>query len=122
MSLGRVLAQQEAAILDAQIGQLGECKFLSESDVVELAAKCKVGVCRACTMRGGMHCMRLQLLAAAARFGMLLVVGRRADRPTAAAAMREGDRGGPRRRTTPNLNIQRRAPPDRRSCCSRSPT
>lgn len=42
MSLGRVLAQQEAAILDAQIGQLSECKFLSESDVVELAAKCKV--------------------------------------------------------------------------------
>jgi len=42
MSLGRVLAQQEAAILDAQIGQLAECKFLSESDVVELAAKCKV--------------------------------------------------------------------------------
>ena len=40
--LGRVLAQQEAAILDAQIGQLSECKFLSEADVVELAAKCKV--------------------------------------------------------------------------------
>jgi hypothetical protein len=43
MSLGRVLAQQEAAVLDAQIGQLSECKFLSETDVVELAAKCKVG-------------------------------------------------------------------------------
>lgn len=42
MSLGRVLAQQEAAILDAQIGQLAECKFLAEQDVVDLAAKCKV--------------------------------------------------------------------------------
>lgn len=45
MSLGRVLAQQEAAVLDAQIGHLGECKFLSEQEIVELAAKCKVGLC-----------------------------------------------------------------------------
>lgn len=42
MSLGRVLAQQEAAVVDSQIGHLSDCKFLSEQEVVELAAKCKV--------------------------------------------------------------------------------
>ena len=42
MSLGRVLAQQEAAVLDAQIDKLSGCKTLTESEVVELASKCKV--------------------------------------------------------------------------------
>jgi serine/threonine-protein phosphatase 2A catalytic subunit len=42
MSLGRVLAQQEAAVLDAQVDKLSECKTLTESEVVELASKCKV--------------------------------------------------------------------------------
>jgi hypothetical protein len=45
MTLAKALATQEAAILDAQIGQLSEVKFLSEQEVVELASKCKVG-CR----------------------------------------------------------------------------
>jgi hypothetical protein len=43
MSLAQVLAQQETAISDARIAQLSECKFLSEQEVIELAAKCKVG-------------------------------------------------------------------------------
>ena len=42
MSLAQVLAQQETAISDARISQLSECKFLSEQEVIELAAKCKV--------------------------------------------------------------------------------
>jgi hypothetical protein len=43
--LAGVLAQQETAISDARISQLSECKFLSEQEVIELAAKCKVGWC-----------------------------------------------------------------------------
>lgn len=43
MSLGQVLAQQETSVSDARISQLSECKFLSEQEVIELAAKCKVG-------------------------------------------------------------------------------
>lgn len=43
MSLAQVLAQQETAVSDARIAQLSECKFLSEQEVIELAAKCKVG-------------------------------------------------------------------------------
>ena len=39
--LGRVLAQQEAQVLEAQIEQLSGCRFLPEADVVELAAKCR---------------------------------------------------------------------------------
>lgn len=43
MSLAQVLAQQETTVSDARISQLSECKFLSEQEVIELAAKCKVG-------------------------------------------------------------------------------
>eukprot|EP00955_Chlamydomonas_euryale_P107654 365788-Chlamydomonas_euryale.AAC.5 len=39
--LSKVLSEQEAVLRDAQIGQLSECKVLSEEDVVELANKCK---------------------------------------------------------------------------------
>jgi hypothetical protein len=42
MSLEKVLAQQETAISDARIAQLSECRYLSEQEVIELAAKCKV--------------------------------------------------------------------------------
>lgn len=42
MSLDKTLAQQEIAIADARIAQLGDCRFLSEQEVIELAAKCKV--------------------------------------------------------------------------------
>lgn len=42
MALAQLLAKQETAISDARIAQLSECKFLSEPEVVELAAKCKV--------------------------------------------------------------------------------
>jgi hypothetical protein len=45
MSLAQVLAQQETTVSDARISQLSECKFLSEQEVIELAAKCKVS-CR----------------------------------------------------------------------------
>lgn len=48
MSLAKVLAQQETAISDARIAQLSECKFLSEQEVIELAAKCKVGAAAVC--------------------------------------------------------------------------
>eukprot|EP00775_Hariotina_reticulata_P008361 gene8361-8545_t len=41
MSVANVLAQQQAAISDARIGQLSECKFPSEQQVIELASKCK---------------------------------------------------------------------------------
>lgn len=43
MSLEKTLAQQEAAVNDARIAQLSDCHFLSEQEVIELAAKCKVG-------------------------------------------------------------------------------
>jgi hypothetical protein len=42
MSLEKVLAQQETAISDARLAQLSECRYLSEQEVIELAAKCKV--------------------------------------------------------------------------------
>jgi hypothetical protein len=42
MSVEKVLAQQETAISDARIAQLSECRYLSEQEVIELAAKCKV--------------------------------------------------------------------------------
>lgn len=51
MSLAKVLAQAEAAVLDAQIGQLKQVKFLSEQEVVGLAAKCKVRGMLACSQK-----------------------------------------------------------------------
>lgn len=51
--LAGVLAQQETAISDARISQLSECKFLSEQEVIELAAKCKVGGCGGDRARNG---------------------------------------------------------------------
>jgi hypothetical protein len=51
MSLAKVLAQQETAISDARIAQLSDCKFLSEQEVIELAAKCKVGAAVCCSCR-----------------------------------------------------------------------
>lgn len=39
--LAKTLTQQEAAVRDAQIGQLSECKPLSEQEITELASKCK---------------------------------------------------------------------------------
>lgn len=42
MSLEKTLAKQETAIDDVRIAQLSECQFLSEQEVIELAAKCKV--------------------------------------------------------------------------------
>jgi serine/threonine-protein phosphatase 2A catalytic subunit len=41
MALNRVLCEAEAAMLDAQIGRLAECRPLPEDEVVALAAKCK---------------------------------------------------------------------------------
>lgn len=58
--LAGVLAQQETAISDARISQLSECKFLSEQEVIELAAKCKVGGCTGvgCATVAGMQSCR----------------------------------------------------------------
>lgn len=42
MQLAKVLAVQEAQLLDALIGTLNECKHLEEEDVVRLCEKCKV--------------------------------------------------------------------------------
>ncbi len=42
MSLATLVARQEATILNAQIATLSEVKFLSEQEVIQLAAKCKV--------------------------------------------------------------------------------
>jgi serine/threonine-protein phosphatase 2A catalytic subunit len=39
--LGKTLSQQEALERDAQIGQLSDCKVLSEEEIVQLASKCK---------------------------------------------------------------------------------
>lgn len=55
MSIAQVLAQQETSVSDARISQLSECKFLSEQEVIELAAKCKVGCGSVCC-----PCMKLQ--------------------------------------------------------------
>ena len=41
MSVGRVLATAEAALLDAQVDHLSACRHLPEAEVVALAAKCK---------------------------------------------------------------------------------
>jgi hypothetical protein len=43
MSLAKVLAQAEAQQLDAHVDTLSGCKTLAEGEVIELAAKCKVG-------------------------------------------------------------------------------
>lgn len=51
MPLAQVLAQQETAVSDARVSQLSECKFLSEQEVIELAAKCKVGTAVSCFMQ-----------------------------------------------------------------------
>jgi hypothetical protein len=40
--LAKTLSQAEAQLYDANIDKLGECKHLSEQEVVELASKCKV--------------------------------------------------------------------------------
>jgi len=53
MSLAKVLAQQETAVSDARVSQLSECKFLSEQEVIELAAKCKVGRAVSCSLQEG---------------------------------------------------------------------
>jgi serine/threonine-protein phosphatase 2A catalytic subunit len=41
MSMMKCLSHQEALMRDAQIGQLAECKVLTEDEVVELSSKCK---------------------------------------------------------------------------------
>lgn len=40
--VAKVLAQQEALLLEAHIGGLAECKHLEEDDIVRLTDKCKV--------------------------------------------------------------------------------
>ncbi len=39
--LSKTLSHQEAQERDAQIGQLSDCKVLTEEEVVQLASKCK---------------------------------------------------------------------------------
>jgi hypothetical protein len=42
MSLATLLSRQEAAVLDVQIAHLSGVQFLTEKEITELAAKCKV--------------------------------------------------------------------------------
>ena len=46
--LAKTLSNQEALAVDTQVNKLSDCKYLSEEEVVELAAKCKVQMLLCC--------------------------------------------------------------------------
>ena len=48
--LAQTLSNQEALVVDNQVSHISDCKHLSEEEVVELAAKCKVETLLCCAL------------------------------------------------------------------------